>query len=203
MRRVALRRVVVLGLMPVVLTTAACTSRAPGAGPTSQPSAPHVIATTPAAAQAKDFVSDRYGFRVTLTTDWSGTDAQSGWDGKQLQGLESPVFADFTDDVTNRAFVAAAAPVAKGTPLATWRAAMVRAAPSACTDSSSTVRTTLGGEPALAWTATCSDGFAVHKLAAVHGDRGYMTLLASTTGSGKAADLRVFESIRRSFHFSS
>lgn len=202
MRRVVLRRVVLLGLMPVVLMTAACASQSSGAGRTSQPSTPHVIATTPAAAQAKDFVSNRYGFRVTLTTDWSGSDAQSGWDGKQLQGLQSPLFADYFDQVTDRAYAVGAAPVAKGTGLATWRAAMVRAAPSACSDSPSTEKTTLGGEPALAWTATCSDGFEVHKLATVHGDRGYMTLLASTTGSDKAAAMRDFEAIRQSFHFS-
>jgi hypothetical protein len=41
--------------------------------------------------------------------------------------------------------------------LTEWRAAMVRAAPPACSDSSSAERTTLGGEPALVWTATCSD----------------------------------------------
>jgi hypothetical protein len=78
---------------------------------------------------------------------------------------------------------------------------MVRAAPSACTDSPSAERTTLGGEPALAWTATCSDGYEVNKLASLHGNRGYMALLASTTGSGKAEDRRIFESIRQSFRF--
>jgi len=199
MRRMERRRVIMLGLVPAVLVTAACSS--PGAKATSQPAPSQVVTATRSAAPAQDFSSKRYGFRLTLTKDWSGSDAKSGWDGKQLQGLQSPLFADFTDNVTYRAFAAAAAPVPKGTQLATWRAAMVRAAPSACTDSPSAERTTLGGEPALAWTATCSDGYEVNKLASLHGNRGYMALLASTTGSGKAEDRRIFESIRQSFRF--
>jgi hypothetical protein len=76
--------------------------------------------------------------------------------------------------------------------LAEWSAAMVRAAPPACSDSSAAEKTTLGGEPALAWTATCSDGYDVDKLAILHRTRGYMVLLASPTrlprGAGTATD---------------
>jgi hypothetical protein len=61
--------------------------------------------------------------------------------------------------------------------------------------------TTLGGEPAVAWTAACSDGYNVNKIAAVHATRGYMILLPSPTANGRAKDRRVFESIRRSFRF--
>jgi hypothetical protein len=49
---------------------------------------------------------------------------------------------------------------------------MVRAAPPVCSESSSVEQTTFGGEPALAWTAACSDGCAVNKLAALHATRG-------------------------------
>lgn len=198
MRRIEQRRVIMLALIPVVLVTAACSSATKA---TSQPAPSHVATTTPSAAPAQDFVSKQYSFRLTLTTDWSESDAKSGWDGKQLQGLDSPVFADFTDEVTDHAFAAAAAPVAEGTQLATWRAAMVLAAPSVCTESPSAKQTTLGGEPALAWTATCSDGYEVNKLAALHGHQGYMTLFASETGSDKAEAHRIFESIRQSFQF--
>ena len=60
---------------------------------------------------------------------------------------------------------------------------------------------TLGGEPALAWTDACSDGYNVNKLAALHGRRGYMIFMLSPTTNDEAVDRRIFESIRRSFRF--
>jgi hypothetical protein len=159
------------------------------------------VTTTRPSAPAQKFASQRYGFRVTLTADWSEADARVDWNGKKLQGLGSAAFANFPDPATGRTLVAAAARVAKGTQLAEWRAAMVRAAPSVCSQSSSAEETKLGGEPALAWTATCSDGYDVNKLAALHGKRGYMILLASPTANHHAEDRRIFESIRRSFRF--
>jgi hypothetical protein len=152
-------------------------------------------------APSQTFVSRRYGFRVTLTTGWSEDDARVDWNGRTLQGLQSPAFANFTDPATGRTLVAAAAAVAKGTGLAKWRAAMVRAAPAFCSESSSVKQTTLGAEPALAWTAACSDGYHVHKMATVHGTRGEMILLASPATNDDAENRRVFESIRRSFRF--
>jgi hypothetical protein len=78
---------------------------------------------------------------------------------------------------------------------------MVRAAPSVCTQSPSAARTTLGGEPALTWKQSCTDGFDVIKLAALHGARGYIVFIASKSANTNAADQRIFESIRRSFRF--
>jgi hypothetical protein len=159
------------------------------------------VTTTRPSAPAQKFVSQRYGFGVTLTADWSEADAQVDWNGKKLQGLGSAAFANFTDPAAGRTLVAAAARVVKGAQLAEWRAAVVRAAPSVCSDSSSAEETRLGGEPALAWTATCSDGYDVNKLAALHEKRGYVILLASPTANHRAEDRRVFESVRRSFRF--
>src|SRR4051812_17508519 len=135
-----------------------------------QPTATHAATTArPAAATPPEFISKRYAFRVTLTKDWTGQDASLDWDGKKLQGIDSPAFADFTDPGPDRTLVVAAAPVATGMHLAAWRAAMVRAAPSVCTQSRSAEKTTLGGEPALTWPQTCTDGFDVIKLATLHG----------------------------------
>jgi hypothetical protein len=78
---------------------------------------------------------------------------------------------------------------------------MVRAAPSVCSESTSVKQTRLGGEPALTWTATCTDGYDVDKLAALHETRGYVILLVSSTGTNLAEDWHAFESIRRSFRF--
>jgi hypothetical protein len=168
------------------------------AGPT--PATTTTVTTTPAAAAPQKFMSQRYRFRVTVARDWSEQDALDAWNGKKLEGIGSSAFANFTDP-TGRTLVAAAARVAKGTRLAEWRAAMVRAAPDVCSESSSAARTTLGGDPALAWTAACSDGYHVNKIAALHAGRGYMILLPSPTANDDAKDRRIFESIRRSFRF--
>jgi hypothetical protein len=186
--------------------TAACGSSggnpAPPAthGAPSQPKGTRALSTTRPAAPQK-FTSQRYRFRVTLTEAWSGDDALVAWNGKKLQGLGSTAFANFTDPPTGRTLVVGAARGATGEQLAEWRAAMVRAAPAVCADSSSVEHTTIGGEPALAWAATCSDGYDVNKLAALHGRRGYMILLASPTANDNAADRDIFESTRRSFRF--
>ena len=189
-----------------VLAPAACTSSS-GEPPErttraeATPTINQTISTTLPSATVHEFVSDRYGFRITLPAGWTATDAVVDWTGAQLEGLASPGWARFTDPVTNRTLIVAAARVAQGTKLGAWQAAMVRAAPAACSDSSSAQESTLGGEPALAWTADCSDGDA-EKLAAVHGGLGYMMLFSSVTASDDAEDRRrVFESIRPSFRF--
>jgi hypothetical protein len=209
MRRIDQMRAFPLALIAIatVASAAACGSsgskpavQATQSAPT-QPTATQAVTTTRPASPPQRFMSQRYGFRLTLTKDWSEDDALVDWNGKKLQGLGSAAFANFTDPATGRTLVAAAARVAKGMGLAEWRAAMVRAAPAVCSESSSVEETTLAGEPALAWTATCSDGYDVNKLAALHGTRGYMILLASPTANDNAEDRRTFESIRRSFRF--
>ena len=66
----------------------------------------------------------------------------------------------------------------------------VRGAPPISSESSSARQTTLGGEPALAWTSTASDGYHVNKLATLHGARGYMIFLASPTANDDAQNWR-------------
>jgi hypothetical protein len=201
------RRAFPLALIAVaaVAATAACGSTAgkPAAEEVvpPHPTVAQTVTSTPPAAPLQEFVSQRYRFRVTLGKDWSEADARVAWNGKKLQGLDSAAFANFTDRATDRTLVAGAARVAKGTRLAQWRAAMVRAAPLFCTDSPSVRHTTFGGEPAVVWTAACSDGYRVTKLAALHATRGYIILLASPTANDMAKNRRTFESIRQSFRF--
>lgn len=181
-----------LTLIAVAAGAAAAACGSSGTKPASQ--------ARPAPAP-RMLMSQRYSFRVTLAGQWSERDASVAWNGKKLQGLGSAAFANFTDPATGRTLVAAAARVAKGTPLGEWRAEMVRAAPPVSSESSSARHTTLDGEPALAWTSTASDGYHVHKLAALHAARGYMIFLASPTADNDAENRRVFESMRRSFRF--
>jgi hypothetical protein len=199
------RRAFPLALMAIatVATVAACgSSRKPAtqAAPT-QPAATKAVATTHPVASPQKFTSQKYSFRVILTGASSEADAVVAWNGRKLQGLDSAAFANFTDRATDRTLAVAAAGVAPGMGLAEWRAAMVRAAPTFCSESPSVEQTTLGGEPALAWTAKCGDGYVVNKLAALHGKRGFMMLFASPTAKHKAEDRLIFESIRRSFRF--
>jgi hypothetical protein len=164
----------------------------------TEPTATETLSTT----QPQEFVSTRYDFRVTLTKDWTEHDAQIDWDGKKLQGIDSPAFTNIDDPATGRTLVAAAAPVAPGTQLADWQVAMVAAAPSFCSNSSAT-ETTLDGAPALAWSGVCGDGFDVIKVAALHGERGYMLFMPSKSANDNAEDRRIFTSVRQSFRFTS
>jgi hypothetical protein len=184
-----------LGLIALVMVTAACAS--PGTKETSKPAPTHAVTTTSA---AHEFVSKRYHFRLTLPKEWSGVDAQDTWDGKALQGQGSPAFADFTDSRTARVFTIGAAPVATGMQLSAWRAAMVRAAPSQCVDARSATRAVLGGQPALTWTTNCGEGQPV-KFAVMIGGRGYIAIFEGSGSSMSAADQRVFDAIRQSFRF--
>jgi hypothetical protein len=158
-----------------------------------------VTATQPAAPQ--DFVSKQYHFRVTLTMEWSESDASRAWDGNKLQGRDSPAFANFEEPVGDRTLVVGAAPVAKGMQLSQWKTAMMDAVPAGCTDVTTQEKTILGGEPALAWTGSCADGVDTKRLAALHGNRGYMVFLVSNAKNDNAVDRRIFESIRASFRF--
>jgi hypothetical protein len=177
------------GDAPTARATRATTSQATS---TTRPSAP-----------TQTFVSKAYRFRAVLSKNWSESDATLRWNGSELLGISSPTFARFTDPTSGRTLLVAAARVTKGMKLSDWRTAMVHAAPAACDESPSVRQTTLGGEPALAWTAKCSDGYHVNKLAALHGGHGYVVLLPSPTAAGTddAENLRVFESMRRSFRF--
>jgi hypothetical protein len=185
------RRPRAFALAVVTIATAACGSAAP----------PRERAATGRPAPGRTFTSKRYAFQVDLRGRWSAADAQFGWNGRQLRGLDSPEFANFNNEPTGRTLVVGASRVPGALGLTGWQAAMMRAAPSACSRSTAIARTTLGGEPALAWAARCADGYNVAKLAAVHGTRGYIVLLASPFADGAAQNHRVFESIRRGFRF--
>ena len=167
------RRAFPLALMAMATVAAAAGCGSSGSKPASQathaaptqPTLTKAVATTHPVAPPQKFTSQKYGFRVTLTKASSEADAIVAWNGRKLQGLDSAAFANFTDPATDRTLAVAAARVAPGMGLAEWRAAMVRATPSICPVSSSVEQTTLGGEPALAWTTKCGDGYNVNKLA--------------------------------------
>jgi len=155
--------------------------------------------TTTGPAPPRTFASQRYGFRVTLPGDWSEQDAQADWDGKNLPAPDEPVGANFPD-ATGRELVVVSAPT--GLRLAAFRAAMQAAeVPHSCSASSLAAQTSLDGEPALEWTATCVDGDDLNNLAALHGTHGYMIFLANPRPTNAGENRRTFESARQSFRF--
>jgi hypothetical protein len=106
--------------------------------------------------------------------------------------------------------MAAAVAVPPGMQLADWRAVIVNGAAPMCTPSESPPpstsgpaiqTTTLGSEPALAWTAHCTDGYDVNKIVALHNGRGYVMYMPSVAANDDAEDQRIFEAIRQSFRF--
>jgi hypothetical protein len=197
MRRSTQRRALILGLIPVVMAAAACSSPAP-----PPPLGPPVTTTQPAGAYK--FISEQYHFQVTVPKGWTGLDSESAWDGTDRPPPESPEYAsatqyfDAAQSMEVRAFAFGSMPLAKGTTLAAWRAALVR--DTECPDARSAKKTTLGGEPALVWTAKCPDLSPV-RLAVIHGTRGYYGIIVPAGARINTADKRLYDPILQSFHF--
>ena len=175
----------------VALVAAGCASAV--RGPSSVPVA---SSTKP---QAETFVSDRYGFSITLPAGSPTRHATVGWDASCLCGLYDPTW-DWAL-VDGRTLVVAATSVDSAMNLARWRARIVELAPDVCHESKDATAVTIGGEDALEWTATCSDGYNVIKLAALHGGRGYVVLFASPSRDGLADNQTAFDSLMSSFAY--
>jgi hypothetical protein len=173
----------------------------PASNQSSTTTVPATTAPATTAAPSHEFVSKRYGFAVSVPQGWTTYDAEAPWDGEHLSGPGSLQMTALADPTGSRTLMAAAAPVPAGMQLAEWQAAMVRGTPSLCSQSASAETTTLGGEPALAWTVKCSDGLDAIQLAALHRDRGYVFYLGSATANDDAQDRQIFEGIRQSFRF--
>ena len=185
-----------------VITACASSGSQPGIQASPRHAAGAQASTTTAARQ-QEFVSTFYGFAVTLPQDWSEVDALFAWDGKELQTPGSPFFANFNSPTDNRHLLGASATVPKGMKLADWQAAMVRAHLPSCSEPAAVRATTLGREPALAWTEKCDGGTVnSNKVAALHGGRGYMIYMPSSAAND-AEDRGIFEGMRQSFRFTS
>ena len=147
--------------------------------------------------QAETFVSDRYGFSITLPAGSSTGHATMAWDATCLCGLGDPAWDHASVD--DRTLVVGATAVDSGVALARWQAFIVRLAPAVCQESEAATTVTIGGENALEWTASCADGFNVIKLAALHGGLGYVVLFASPSKDGLVANQTAFDSLMSSF----
>lgn len=161
-----------------------------------------VVATTAAAADAasgKTFVSKRYNYSIVLPAGWTSSPASMRWQGGPP--FQDPPQVDLFDAADGRSFAVAARSLPRTTTLRRWATVYVGAAlPSFCKRARGYRVTTLGGIPALAFTAHCE----VHDVnveLTVRRGRGYTFALASPSLYADAADSAVFERARRSFRF--
>jgi hypothetical protein len=193
-------RLTIAASLCVALVAAGCASAVPGPSSTQPQAETLVPGPSSTQPQAETFVSDRYGFSITLPTGSQAGHATVDWDASCLCGLDDPTW-DHVSVANGRTLVVAAMTVDSAMDLARWRARIVELAPTVCHDSAAATEVTIGGEDALEWTASCSDGYNVIKLAALHGGRGYVVLFASATSDGLADNQTAFDSLMSSFKY--
>jgi hypothetical protein len=178
-------RLTIAASLCVALVAAGCASAVPSPSSTKP--------------QAETFVSDRYGFSITLPSGTPTGHATVGWDASSKYGLEDPAW-DYAS-LGFRTLVVGATAVDSAMDLPRWRARLVELAPTVCHDSEAATAVTIGGEDALEWTSSCSDGYNGILLAALHGGRGYFVLLASLTSERLADNQTAFDSLMNSFEY--
>ena len=144
-------------------------------------------------------MSDRYGFSITPPIGSATRHATVDWDASCLCGLCDPTWDSASVD--GRTLLVAATRVDSAMNLGLWRLKMVALAPDVCHESEAATAVTIGGEHALEWTASCSDGYHVIKLAALHSGRGYVVLFASPIADNLAANRTAFDSLMSSFEY--
>jgi hypothetical protein len=156
-----------------------------------------------AARPTATFVSKLYRYSIVLpgaTSRWSTTFATQRWPGDAIPGIGDPELDSFTDSKTGLTYLLAARPA--GSSLKAWAKSVIAARPSICIKPTSPKRATLAGEPAELVTWSCTDGYRVIVITALHAGRGYFMLQASPTTLSRTSDLPAFNAARQSFRFS-
>jgi hypothetical protein len=163
-----------------------------------------LVAVPPAGARpAATFVSKLYRYSIVLpgaTSRWSTSFASQRWLDASIPGIGDPQLDTFTDGKTFRTYLLAARPT--GSSLEKWTKFVIAARPSVCEKPTSPKRATLAGGPAEVVTWSCTDGYTVFVITALHAGRGYFMLLASPTALSRTSDLAAFNGARQSFRFS-
>jgi hypothetical protein len=180
----------------VVLAAATACGSSDSGGGTGQRAA---STTRAASTQTKRFASAVYPYRIVLAEGWFAKYGQNAWDATSELSSSSPAF-DYYRDGTREIFVGAAA-LPEQPSLEQWRDTVIAATPASCTNDGSFEQSSLDNERALVWTETCGGSEALIKLAALHQGDGYVVGLLSPARRNKAAERQLFDSTRRSFHF--
>jgi len=167
-----------------------------------------LVAVPPAGARpAATFVSKLYGYSIVLpgaTSRWSTSFATRRWLDASIPGIGDPQLDSFTELKTGRTYLLAARPT--GSSLEKWTKFVVAARPSVCVRPTSPKRATLAGEPAEVVTWSCTDGYRVIVITALHAGKGYFMLQASPIFGSRplprTSELPAFKAARQSFRFS-
>jgi hypothetical protein len=163
-----------------------------------------VVAQQAAAGPTPKYVSKLYGYSIALpgkSSRWSVAYATKHWTGNSIGGIGSPAIDTFTDLATSRSYLLAARPTKSN--LQQWTRFVASARASVCGKPRSLGSSTLGGAPASVATWTCTDGYKVFVITALHAHSGYFMLVASPISIPRTADTTAFNTARRSFRFAS
>jgi hypothetical protein len=183
-----------LGLLMLIATLASCFAASPGIGGVSQ--------VRGAVAPETRFLSKLYAYSIVLpggSGRWSSSFATVKWSSAAIEH-GSPEFDTYIDAQGGRIYFLAARPTRSS--LERWTAFVISARPSPpCGSPRSLSSSTLGGSRARVLTWSCTDGYRVFVVTALHSHRGYVMLVASPTNLSRASDLRDFDAARRSFRF--
>lgn len=157
---------------------------------------------TAAKAPTTSFVSKRYGYSVALPGHagrWYSRPALANWTTGTIGGVDSPGFDVYTDLRSSQNYLFAAVPGKWSLPRWTDYAMSSRA--EICSLPQSLPNSTLEGAPARVFTWTCSDGYRIVGLTALHASRGYFMLVISPVALSRASDLDALRTAQRSFRF--
>jgi hypothetical protein len=157
-----------------------------------------------AGANAK-FASRLYGYSLVLDGSrnaWQVSFALVAWTtGRIDPGL--PAFDTFTEVQTQRAYVVGARPLSAGITLGKWTSFVASMRPSHCLAApvGRAGNSTLSGVPARRFMFSCTDGFRVTAITALHARHGYFMFVASPTSLSGVSDQRAVVAAQQSFRF--
>ena len=151
------------------------------------------------------FVSKLYRYSIVLDgrpKNWQASFAQVAWSTGEIDpGL--PAFDTFTELQTQRAYVIGARRLPAGSTLTKWTSFVISMRPPHCLAAppSRSRRTMLSGAQARLFTFSCTDGYRVNAITALHAHHGYFMFVASPTSLSLTSDRRAFLAGQASFRF--
>jgi hypothetical protein len=146
------------------------------------------------------FTSERYGYSLELSTQWSVLEMPGTWDGALGDGIPG------TDHLANlslqiRGLVAARS--AGTMSLRAWRRKLDRALPGGCLPKGKVTRSTIAGSPALMRRFRCYDGYSGRQFALLHKGRAFAIGSVWPTGKGEKRSGAAFAQLLTTFQFTS
>jgi hypothetical protein len=155
-----------------------------------------------AKAPTTTFTSRRYGYSIGLpghSGRWYSRPALASWTTGTIGGIDSPGFDVYTDLRSSRNYLLAA--VQGKWSLSRWTDYAMSSRSEICSLPQSLPGSTLDGAQARVFTWTCSDGYRIVGLTALHARRGYFLIVIAPIALSRVSDLDALQAARRSFRF--